>query len=86
MSDDRLNDVFKEMSTFAREHSNGYPGRDLALSFGGETPGQAIEGLAEWSAANEQSDCPFRIDSIRLKENFGSIPAFSVIITLDDVR
>ena len=84
MSDNFFEQGFNDASTFAAEISNGRAVREIALHFGGETPGQAIEGLAEWSAANDEREAPFIITSLRLKESPGNISEFMVVVTVSE--
>ncbi|MCY0960843.1 hypothetical protein [Streptomyces sp. H27-H5] len=77
---------FREIEEHAAETSNGQPFREIGLSFGGATPGQAIEGLAEWAAANDQQGSPFRIEALRLVSSPGGIPEYRVVVTVDGLR
>ncbi|MEU9415134.1 hypothetical protein [Streptomyces sp. NPDC048272] len=78
--------AFGEVEQHVQATSNGQVSRDIVLTFGGETPGQAIEGMAEWSAANDRQDLPFIIESLRLKDTCDSIPKFLVVVTVSDWR
>ncbi|WP_331727391.1 hypothetical protein OG871_40305 (plasmid) [Kitasatospora sp. NBC_00374] len=82
MADERFEHEFRAVESFAAAVSNGDAWRETSLRFGGQTQGEAIAALAQWSSANEELTDPYVIRAVRLHEAQDSIPPYSLIITV----
>ncbi|MEW1547555.1 hypothetical protein [Streptomyces tsukubensis] len=58
------------------------PDTEEILRFGGNTADEAIQALAEWSAANAAAECPLGILALRLREDAISIPMYMLTVTV----